>query len=207
MRRPAVILESDRSRPTPVLEGEELWGVLEVFSWFPMPSVILTCRSCKALSRKILRTVREAMDGEPAAPVIGAAYLPLAADAVSASRPRSESLPEPFQPDVAVVGRDYRTGALTAAVLALAVLLGWMVGRVGWSMAVNRAPAQIAIIPDETQAMAPVIPETPPATSRREEPPVPAKTVRARITPAGQAGSEAEDGNGTAGAGRRAGGV
>ena len=86
------------------------------------------------------------------------------------------------QADVAVVGRDYRTGALTAAVLALAVLLGWMVGRVGWSMAVNRAPAQAAIIPDETQAMAPVIPETPPATSRREEPPVPAKTVAARVT-------------------------
>ena len=103
------------------------------------------------------------------------------------------------------VGRDYRTGALTVAVLALAVLLGWMVGRVGWSMAVNRAPAQAAITPDETQAMAPVIPETPPATSRREEPPVPAKTVAARADSARQAGSEAEDGNSRAG--RRAGGV
>ena len=92
-------------------------------------------------------------------------------------------MPEPVQADVAVVGRDYRTGALTVAVLALAVLLGWMVGRVGWSMAVNRAPAQAAITPDEAQAMVPVVPENSPATSRREEPPVPAKTVASRIYP------------------------
>ncbi len=108
----------------------------------------------------------------------------------------TEALPEPVQADAAVVGRDYRTGALTAAVLALAVLLGWMVGRVGWSMAVNRAPAPAAIIPDETQAMAPVKPETSPATSRREEPPVPAKTVADQNYSAGQASSEAEGGNG-----------
>ncbi len=122
---------------------------------------------------------------EPAEPVSGrtcpAVRKLIAVQAESSEQP--EALPEPVQADVAVVGRDYRTGALTVAVLALAVLLGWMVGRVGWSMAVNRAPAQAAITPEEAQAMVPVIPETSPATSRREEPPVPAKTVAARITP------------------------
>lgn len=167
----------------PILEGEELWGVLEVFSLVPHAFSASDLQELQGLSRKILRTVREAMDGEPAAPVVEETNLPFASDAVSPPPVETEALPEPVQADVAVVGRDYRTGALTAAVLALAVLLGWMVGRVGWSMAVNRAPAQAAIIPDETQAMAPVIPETPPATSRREELPVPAKTVAARVTP------------------------
>ncbi len=167
----------------PILEGEELWGVLEVFSLVPHAFSASDLQELQGLSRKILRTVREAMDGESAAQVTAELSLPLVTDAVQAESAETESLPEPVPADVVVVGRDYRTGALTAAVLALAVLLGWMVGRVGWSMAVNRAPAQAAIIPDETQAMAPVIPETPPATSRREEPPVPAKTVAARVIP------------------------
>jgi TonB family protein len=167
----------------PILEGEELWGVLEVFSLVPHAFSDSDLQELQGLSRKILRTVREAMDEEPAAPVKGELSLPLVVDAAQAESEPPETLAELFQPEVGVVGRDYRTGALTAAVLALAVLLGWMVGRVGWSMAVNRAPAQVAIIPDETQARAPVIPETPPATSRREESPIPAKAVAARITP------------------------
>jgi TonB family protein len=38
--------------------------------------------------------------------------------------------------------RGYRTGPLTAAVIALSLLLGWLVGRAGWNMAVNRAEGQ-----------------------------------------------------------------
>ena len=167
----------------PIVEGKELWGVLEVFSLVPHAFSASDLQELQGLSRKILRTVREAMDGEPAAPVGEEPSLRFASDAVLPQPVETEALPEPVPADAAVAGRDYRTGALTAAVLALAVLLGWMVGRVGWSMAVNRAPAPAAIIPDETQAMAPVKPETSPATSRREEPPVPAKTVADRITP------------------------
>ena len=55
---------------------------------------------------------------------------------------------------VPVKRRDYRTGALTTAVIALALLLGWMVGRVGWSMAVNHPEAQLSITPEEAQAAA-----------------------------------------------------
>ncbi len=168
----------------PILEGEELWGLLEVFSLVPHAFSDSDLQELQGLSRKILRTVREAMDAEPASPVGAEHSLQLVADpGQEESSEQPEALPEPVQADVAVPGRDYRTGALTAAVLALAVLLGWMVGRVGWSMAVNRAPAQAAITPDEAQAMVPVVPENSPATSRREEPPVPAKTVASRITP------------------------
>jgi len=38
--------------------------------------------------------------------------------------------------------REYRTGLLSAAVIALCLLLGWLVGRAGWNMAVNRAEGQ-----------------------------------------------------------------
>jgi protein TonB len=34
--------------------------------------------------------------------------------------------------------REYRTAILTAVVVALSLLLGWMVGRAGWNMAVNQ---------------------------------------------------------------------
>ena len=168
----------------PILEGEELWGMLEVFSLVPHAFSDADLQELQGLSRKISQTVREAIDSEPAAPVAAEPSLRLVTDPVLAESPDpAEALPEPVETYGAVGGRDYRTGALTAAVLALAVLLGWMVGRVGWSMAVNRSPAQAAITPEEAQAMMPVVPETSPAPPRREETPVPARTVAAKITP------------------------
>jgi TonB family protein len=47
--------------------------------------------------------------------------------------------------------RDYRTGALTAATVALSLFLGWMVGRAGWSMAVHQAEMQS---PDLSESLA-----------------------------------------------------
>jgi TonB family protein len=38
--------------------------------------------------------------------------------------------------------REYRTAILTAVVVALSLLLGWMVGRAGWNMAVNQGEKQ-----------------------------------------------------------------
>jgi TonB family protein len=169
----------------PIVEDGELWGMLEVFSLVPHAFSDSDLQELQGLSRRILRTVREVIDGESAEPVTAQLPLQLVTDPVQAgSSEQPEGVPEPIQEDVAVVvGRDYRTGALTAAVLALAVLLGWMVGRVGWSMAVNRAPAQAAITPEEAQAMVPVVPGPSPVTSRREETAVPEKTVTAKVTP------------------------
>src|SRR5882724_4678605 len=55
------------------------------------------------------------------------------------------------QQGFAVRHRDYWTGTITAAIIALSLLLGWMVGRAGWSMAVNRAEIQS---PDVSEALA-----------------------------------------------------
>ena len=52
------------------------------------------------------------------------------------------------QQDFGDRGRDYRTSALTAAIVALSLLVGWMVGRAGWSMAVHRAEIQSPDVSD-----------------------------------------------------------
>jgi len=55
------------------------------------------------------------------------------------------------QQGFAVRHRDYWTSTITAAIIALSLLLGWMVGRAGWSMAVNRAEIQS---PDVSEVLA-----------------------------------------------------
>jgi outer membrane biosynthesis protein TonB len=40
--------------------------------------------------------------------------------------------------------RDYRTASLVAALVALSVLLGWMMGRAGWERAVNQAESEMS---------------------------------------------------------------
>jgi TonB family protein len=72
--------------------------------------------------------------------------------------------------------RDYRTGALTAAVIVLSLLLGWMVGRAGWNMTVNRAQNQSPEVPEEVLAASQY---SPPAPPRAEEPSNLAVTTRA----------------------------
>jgi TonB family protein len=75
-------------------------------------------------------------------------------DAVDPEQMVREIFVESAQPDLPGGRRDYRTGTLTAAVIALSVLLGWMVGRAGWNMAVNRAQSQSVEVPDEVLAAA-----------------------------------------------------
>jgi TonB family protein len=64
--------------------------------------------------------------------------------------------------------RDYRTSALTAAIIALSLLLGWMVGRAGWSMAVHRAEIQSPDVSDILATAAEVDPDPLPASPNAE---------------------------------------
>jgi TonB family protein len=52
-------------------------------------------------------------------------------------------------------GHDYWTSILTAVVIALALLLGWMVGRAGWEMAVDKASERTPAMAPEAQVQAP----------------------------------------------------
>jgi TonB family protein len=166
----------------PVLDGGELWGILELFSAAPRAFSESDLQALQGLSRKISSTVHEAIeDGSTA--VAGESF---------SQPPASDPVPEATVPEVlansvadaAVAGRDYRTGVLSAAVLALAVLLGWMVGRVGWSMAVNRAPAQIPMMSEEAQ-VPPATSEVHAAPPRSEEAATPAIPLASRPVPLG----------------------
>jgi TonB family protein len=166
----------------PVLDGGELWGVLELFSSAPRAFSESDLLALQALSRKTSSTVREAIESGSTTLALKAFSQPPVDDSLEPKRVEPEALPALEQPSAGIARRDYRTGALSAAVLALAVLLGWMVGRVGWTMAVNRAPAQIPMTPEEAQATAPATPAVHPAPPRQEPPPL-ASPVASRPVP------------------------
>lgn len=140
----------------PVLDGGELWGVLEVFSSAPHAFNESDLQALQSLSRKVSQTVHEAIAGGSTLGPASSFSQPQATDAVPPDVIEDEASPDSSQPGPEIIRKDYRTGALTAAVLALAVLLGWMVGRVGWSMAVNRAPIQIPMTPEDAEATRPM---------------------------------------------------
>jgi len=81
-------------------------------------------------------------------------YLPIdhVSDPMDSKPMMPEILVESAEQDLAGGRRDYRTGTLIAAVIALSMLLGWMVGRAGWNMAVNRAQRQNVEVRDEVLA-------------------------------------------------------
>jgi TonB family protein len=181
----------------PVLEGARLWGILEIFSSRPHAFSDADVPQLRALGRRVSHTVREAVDGGSVTPgpdtwpVVGKANVDQG-DMEQADKEAREILKSGLQAP-SVSQRDYRTTALTVAVIALAVLLGWMVGRVGWSIAVDRAQPQVPISPEETQ---PIVSVTPPAEPPvTEEPanllPVTPSTLRPPPKPDNAANTEA----------------
>jgi protein TonB len=158
----------------PVLSGGELWGVLEVFSSVPHAFNESDLQSLQSLSRKVSRTVQEAIETGSRA-VASGAFAQSDLEPTVSETPLDPNPAERYSQQA--IPRDYRTGVLTVGVLALAVFLGWMVGRVGWSMAVNRAPIQIPLASEEPPAGARVTPEAPRVPPRQEEQSAPAPPV------------------------------
>ncbi|MBZ5719448.1 MAG: TonB family protein [Acidobacteriia bacterium] len=124
----------------PVLDAEELAGVFEIFSPRPHAFGDRDVQTLQALSLRIVSTLHRAT--EAASPVT----MPPAATGASDEKIQAESpLPEPLvlQPRIAAAPpRDYGTAILTALVVALALLLGWMLGRAGWQGAMRTRAAR-----------------------------------------------------------------
>ena len=155
----------------PVLEDTRLWGILEIFSARPHAFSDADVPQLRALGRRVSHTVREAVDGGSVTPgpdtwpVVGKANVDQG-DMDQADKEAREILKSGLQAP-SVSQRDYRTTALTVAVIALAVLLGWMVGRVGWSMAVDRSQPPLPISPEETQPIVSVTPQAEPLATEK----------------------------------------
>jgi len=165
----------------PVLDGEKLRGILEVFASEPQAFSDSDLQTLQSLSDQISQILHDAVEGgtwvPPPDKLSSSSSSLRITDSEQPVVAESDVVPVSEQ-DQGVNHRDYRTSALTVAVIALAVLLGWMVGRVGWSMAVSRAQPQLPVTSEPAQPAAQANPGPPPVPPRGEEPTGPAKSAR-----------------------------
>jgi TonB family protein len=128
----------------PVLHGEELLGVLEIFSPWPHAFGERHLQMLQASARRVVDNVRQTEEGHArTAPQLLAP--PAEEPAVDRGSPESEvsalrseeehqqqEMPDPGDDIDAEGPRDYWTNTLTILVVVLAIVLGWMAGRVQW---------------------------------------------------------------------------
>ena len=157
----------------PVLEGTRLWGILELLSSTPCAFNDADVPDLVALGRRVSHTVRDAVEGGSVTPSPDPLSALTKAHQDHAEMEAHEILKSGLH-DPSTRRRDYRTGTLTVVVIALAVLLGWMVGRVGWSMSVNRSGAQLPATPEEIPTTTQGTLQSAPATAEK-----PADSVKA----------------------------
>jgi TonB family protein len=140
----------------PVFQEQELLGVFEVFSPQPRAFGDRDVETLNALSRRAVDSIARS------------------AEAVSRSRPGPSALTAAAAalPPAIVPGmprrRDPWTSALTVAVLALAILLGWILGHDGWRRTVRSIKAKSAPERIQPQPEAPL--PSPPVLNRRQVP-------------------------------------
>jgi TonB family protein len=114
----------------PVMKDGTLLGVLEVFSAEAQAFGEAELRTLRMLSRSIVENVDLAAK-LPAKATVADVVMP--ADIVKAA---IDVEAEPRSPELETA--DFWTGALMLAVVALALTLGWMIGRTGWQRGSTR---------------------------------------------------------------------
>jgi TonB family protein len=188
----------------PVIAGGELRGVFEIFSSTPYAFSDADLQRLQTLCGKISDTAHEAAGGVTLAPAPDLFPAEPEAPSVEPDGMAQEIIPASERHHTEKRGRDYWTAALTASVIVLAVLLGWMLGRAGWSVAVNHTQAQLPAAPEEAQAAVPVTPNAVSpgpavaASSKTEEPlrvtPGPRTSAKPSWKAKGAAAENANDG-------------
>jgi len=185
----------------PVLKGEELLGVVEIFSSRPKAFSDRDSQTLQALSRNIVDNIERAAEvlavPTPAKPSPSPEQSPKPPHSerpgpvvnpspdISPSPAKEDSKSQPAGEDFKTQRPDYGTAVLTVIVIAVALLLGWMVGRTGRQRtigAVKANPAVSSVPPVSpapqaqptilTATTAPVSPEPgdsqPPATASKK---------------------------------------
>ena len=128
----------------PVLDEGTLMGVFEILSPRPHAFGDRDVQTLEALSSRIVNTLHRASQAVPREERPGVVAIDGPAPDDNASP--SFTSPQPVQP------RDYWTTVLTAIVVALALLLGWMLGRASWQSAIRKRPSQAVQRPTESQS-------------------------------------------------------
>jgi TonB family protein len=148
----------------PVLSGEALVGVFQIFSPRPNAFSDRDIQTVQALSRRIVDNLRRAAEASagPASTISSSSAVP-SADQNTAILPAaqivSQGTRKKHQP------RDHWTDILNATVIGLALLLGWMLGRAEWQRVTgaggkqpaNTSPSQR---PEAAAAQVPIASQT-----------------------------------------------
>ena len=115
----------------PVLNGEELAGVFQIFSPRPNAFSDRDIQTVQALSRRIVDNIHRAaqVSAGPASTISSSSPGP-GADQNTAILPAAQIVAQVSRKKHRP--RDHWTDILNAAVIALALLLGWMLGRAEW---------------------------------------------------------------------------
>jgi TonB family protein len=155
----------------PVLDGEELLGVFEIFSPLVGAFSERDEQTLQALSRRIVHSVRRAAE-PPVPPYPAAEPFSVVTNTDESVAPHSLDEIRKVALSARPRRRDHWTDLLNAIVIALALLLGWMVGRVGWEQAKGGAPSVIAPAPKPQPAQPSSLAQNPvPPQPREKKPP------------------------------------
>src|SRR6202162_49646 len=118
----------------PLLDSEQAVGIFEILWSRPDAFGQHDLETLNTLAYRILEC-KTAGSTAPAA----SARKEQAANPMEAERLASELFVASARRDVRIRCRHNRTSLLMAAVIALSLLLGWVMGRAGWNMAIDRA--------------------------------------------------------------------
>jgi TonB family protein len=155
----------------PLLDEGELAGVFEIFSPRPQAFGDRDVQTVQALSRRIIDSIHRADEATAPEELAGEMTEPsdVVAGPVEFQTPASARAPrfgfEDELEDLPAARHDYWTDALSALIVALTLLLGWMLGRASWrsSFSVSR-PVPVAVsAPTSPEPPAPAATSPPPA--------------------------------------------
>jgi periplasmic protein TonB len=184
----------------PIIAENLLVGIFEVFSPRPHSFGDRDVQTVQALSRRVIESVRPS-NPPPASAGIAAqlANSPSQEETNSAEvvGPVPSSPPETLNlhataplnlpEQTGTSSHDYATTILTAAVIVVALILGWVLGSAGWKRAVQSKPAASARaatnLPPRTQPLTAKADTAPSPPSASSDSPHPAKTQA--VTPSG----------------------
>jgi TonB family protein len=145
----------------PILKEKELLGIIEIFSAHPKAFDSGAIRTLEALAREVIESVDRAATTPASGP---------------AAEPVREERFESLQPAVPAKEkeRDFWNDALSLLMIALALILGWVVGRSGWRNTITHlsVPKQVSQ-PSSVAASnvaVPVAAASAPAAEARDEP-------------------------------------
>ncbi len=130
----------------PLMDSDQLFGVFEILSSRPDAFGQRDLDSLQTLTDRILEIKPPQGNDNATAPGGDHAVDPMQAELLA-----REVFMASAECDSGARPSNYWMAIRTAGVVALAVLLGWMVGNAGWKMAVDRAENQPSISQEEVQ--------------------------------------------------------